>query len=131
MSFLGINIFLDQGKFANHVYRKQTFSGNYTRFDSSLPSTYKVAMIYFLLYRFLQICSDMTKFHLKMVVLMDVLKNDGYPENFINNCFKSLLDNKRRIKEKVIIVPKKPLCLVHPHLGPPLSLQTITKFSKL
>ena len=97
MSLLDVNIFCDQGKFANHVYRKQTFSGTYTHFDSFLPPIYKIGMIYFLLYRFLQICSDMTKFHLKMVKLMDVLKNHGYPENCINNYFKSLLNNKHKI----------------------------------
>ena len=30
---------------------------------------------------------------------MDVFKSNRYPENFINNYFKTLLDNKRRIQE--------------------------------
>ena len=54
-------------------------------------------------------------------------KSDGYPENFIiDNCFKTFLDNKHRTQEKVVTVPKKPLFLVLPYLGP-LSLQTRTK----
>ena len=57
---------------------------------------------------------------------MDVFKNNGYPENFIN----TFLDNKHRIQEKVITVPKKPLFLVPPYLEP-LSLQTKTKLRKL
>ena len=64
-----------------------------------------------------------------MVKLTDVFKNNGYPENFINNCFKVFLDNKYRIQEKVITVPKKTLFLVLPYLGP-LSLQTRTKLRK-
>ena len=48
------------------------------------------------------------------------------PENFINNCFKVLLNNKHRIQEKVITVLKKPLCLVNPYLGSVL-LKTITE----
>ena len=64
-----------------------------------------------------------------MVKLIDVFKNNGYPENFINNCFKVFLDNKYRIQEKVITVPKKTLVLVFPYLGP-LSLQTRTKLRK-
>ena len=64
-----------------------------------------------------------------MVKLTDVFKNDGYPENFINNCFKEFLDNKYRIQEKVITAPKKTLFLVLPYLGP-LSLQTRTKLRK-
>ena len=31
---------------------------------------------------------------------MDVLKSNGYPENFINNCF----NNKHKMQEKVITV---------------------------
>ena len=48
---------------------------------------------------------------------------------FINNCFKVFLDNKYRVREKVITVPKKTLFLVLPYLGP-LSLQTRTKLRK-
>ena len=54
---------------------------------------------------------------------MDVFKSNGYPENFINNCFKAFLDSKHRMQEKVITVPKKPLFLVLPYLGP-LSLSS-------
>ena len=57
---------------------------------------------------------------------MDVFKSDGYPENFINNHFKTFLDNKNRIQEKV---PQKPLFLVLPCFGP-VSLQTTIKLRK-
>ena len=63
------------------------------------------------------------KFHFELVKLMHIFKNNGYPENFINNCFKTFLDNTHRIQENVITVSKKPLFLVLPYLGP-LSLQT-------
>ena len=35
---------------------------------------------------------------------MDVFKSNGYPETFINNCFKTFLDNRDRIQEKVVTV---------------------------
>ena len=60
---------------------------------------------------------------------MDVFKSNGYPENLINNCFKTFLDNKHRIQEKIITVTKKLLFLVHPYLGP-LSLHTRIKLRK-
>ena len=94
-----------------------------------MPSSNKIGLLHTLLYRCFQICSDWTKFHLELVKLIDVFKNNGYPENFINNCFKVFLDNKYRIQEKVITVPKKTLFLVLPYLGP-LSLQTRTKLRK-
>ena len=55
--------------------------------------------------------------------------NNGDPENFINNCFKVILDNKYRVREKVITVPKKTWFLVLPYLGQ-LLLQTRTKLRK-
>ena len=64
-----------------------------------------------------------------MVKFTDVFKSNDYPENFINNCFKTLLDKKYRIQEKVITVTKKPLFLVLPYLGP-LSWQTRAKLRK-
>ena len=75
------------------------------------------------------ICSDLTKFNLELVKLMDVFKSNGYSENFINNNLKVLLDIKHRIQEKVINVPKKPSFSVLPYLGP-LSLRTRTMLRK-
>ena len=59
---------------------------------------------------------------------MDVFKNNDYPGNFVNS-FKSFLDNKHRIPEKVITDSKKSLFIVHPYLEQ-LSLQTRTKLGK-
>ena len=49
---------------------------------------------------------------------MDVFKGKGYPGNFIDNRFKTFLDNKHRTQEKVNTVPKKPLFFVFSYLGP-------------
>ena len=129
MSFLDVIIIRERDKFTTSVQLKPTFSGIYTHFDSFLPSSNKIGSLHTLLYRCFQICSDWTKFHLELVKLIDVFKNNGYPENFINNCFKVFLDKKYRIQEQVITVPKKTLFLVLPYLGP-LSLQTRTELRK-
>ena len=73
-----------------------------------------------------QICSDWSKFHSEVVKLIGVFKSNAYLENFISNCFKTVLDNKHRIQEKVIPMPKKPLLLALPYLRP-LSLETRNK----
>ena len=122
MSVLDANIIREKGKFTTSVYRKPTFSGIYTHFDSFLTPINKTDFLHTLSYRW-------TKFHLELVKLIDVFKSNSYPENFINNYFKVLLVNKYRIHEKVITVPKKHLFLVLPHLGP-LSLQTRNKLKK-
>ena len=111
--FLDVNIIREPGEFTTSVYRKSTFSGICTHFDSFLPSAYKIGMIHTLLYRCFRICSYWTKFHLELVKLMDVFRSSSWAENFINNYFKTFLDNKYRIKEKITTVPRKTLCLVH------------------
>ena len=54
-------------------------------------------------------CSDLNQFRLEFVNLTDVCRSNGYPENFINNCFKKFLDNKCTVQEKMITMPNKPL----------------------
>ena len=46
MSFLDIAIIREDKTFTTSVYRKPTFSGVYTHFDSFLPSTYKFGTVY-------------------------------------------------------------------------------------
>ena len=94
MSFLDVNIIHEKGKFTTSVDRKPTFSGIYTHLDNFLPSSNKIGLLHTLLYRCFRIYSDWSKFHLELVKLIDVLKNNGYPENFINNCSKVFLDKK-------------------------------------
>ena len=45
ISFLDNNAIHEQDKLTS-VYRKPTFSGVYTHFDSFFPNTYKIGMIY-------------------------------------------------------------------------------------
>ena len=62
-SFRDVEVSQDKGKFVKPVYRKPTFSGVYTHFESFLPTVYKFGMIYTLAYCCFKICSDWTKFH--------------------------------------------------------------------
>ena len=46
MSSLDVQIICDDKTFTTSVYRKPTFSGVYTHFDSFLPTTYKFSIVY-------------------------------------------------------------------------------------
>ena len=74
ISFLDVNIIREQERFTTSVYRKSTFSGVFTHFDSVLPSSYKIALLHKFLCRCFQICSDWTKFNLELAKLIDVLR---------------------------------------------------------
>ena len=58
-------------------------------------------MIHTLLYICSRICSDWIKFHLELVTVLDVLKGNSYPDNFINNYFKTFLNSKHEFKKKL------------------------------
>ena len=79
LSFLDVEITREQGKFTTTVFRKPTFSGVYSNFESFLPSVYKFSMVYTLVYRCFRICSNFSE--------RDILK-EWLPENFIDKCFK-------------------------------------------
>ena len=125
-SFLDIEVIREQGKFSTTIYRKPTFSGVYSNFESFLLSVYKFGMVYPLVYRCFRICSDWIKFHVELTFLKEIFCKNGYRENFIDNCFKKFLDNIHLVKEKVPTMERKHLLLVLPYLGV-ISLQTRTK----
>ena len=117
MFFLDIEIIREDKTFTTSVYRKPTFSGVYTHFDCFLLSTYTFGTAYTLACRCLQICSSWTKLHNELVCLKETFSKNGYPEDFINKCFKKFMDNIHVVKETTLTVEKKPLVLVLPYLG--------------
>ena len=129
LSFLDVEVSRDGNTFVTSVYRKPTFSGVYTHFDSLLPSTYKIGMIYTLVFRCFRIWSDWNKFH-KKILLKDISLKNGYPTSFIDKCFKTFLDQLFIKKPQVLTVEKKTLTLVLPFPGN-LSLQTKTKLQNV
>ena len=62
LSFLDVKVSREKGKFVTTVYRKPTFSGVCTYFESFLPTVYKFGMVYALAYCCFKISSDWTKF---------------------------------------------------------------------
>ena len=58
-----------------------------------------------------------------------MFQKNGFPENFIDRCFKLFLNRICILKEKVPTVEKKPLRLVLAYLGT-ISLQTTSKLQK-
>ena len=106
-SFLKCKRWYHEGKFVTTVYRKPTFSGVYTHFESFLPTIYKFGMVYTLAYRCFKICSDWTKFHEELSFLKQVFLKNGYPLSFIDNCFKTFVDKLFIKRPQLITVEKK------------------------
>ena len=130
LSFLDVEVSRDGNTFVTSVYRKPTFSGVYTHFDSFLLSTYKIGMIYTLEFRCFRFCSDWNKFHKEIIFLKDIFLKNGYPTSCIDKCFKTFLDQSFIKIPQVLIVEKKILTFVLSFSGN-LSLQTKTKLQNV
>ena len=105
LSFLDVEIILEQGKFTTAFYRKPTFSGVYSNFESFLRWVYIFGMVYTLVYRCFCICSNWTQFHTELISLKGKIQKNTYTENFVDKCFKTHL-----VKENVPTVEKKRVC---------------------
>ena len=77
MSSLGVQIIRDDKTFTTSVYRKPTFSGVYTHFDSFLPTAYNFSIVYALACRCLRISSSWTILHNESVCRKEIFLKNG------------------------------------------------------
>ena len=78
LPFLDVLVFRETSHFTTSVYRKPTFTGVYTRWDSFCATSQKIALIRSLTLRAKRICSGK---HLdkEIVVLKSIFARNGYP----------------------------------------------------
>ena len=65
--------------FSTSVYRKKTFTGLYTKWDSFTPRKYKINLVCTLPYRCIRICSSPRLLQLALDDLKRILSLKGYP----------------------------------------------------
>ncbi len=73
--------------FLTSIYRKPTFSGLYTRWDSFSPKQRKINLINTLVHRALMICSK-SRLDSELDKIRSILIENGYPEDVISDCFR-------------------------------------------
>ena len=76
--------------FSTAVYRKPTFTGLYTRWDSFSCRRYKINLIRSLVSRAVKICSEDTLEN-EIEQLRQILANNGYPSNVVERVIRSAL----------------------------------------
>ena len=107
--FLDIKITRHNQHFKTPVYRKPTFIGVFTHYESYLDQTSKKTLIDTLLFRCFSVCSDNTLFHLQVENVREILKNNSYSSRIIKQSIRSFL-NKLYVPKKLIsTVPKEKL----------------------
>ena len=74
LSFLDIKNIRENNIFTISVYRKLTFSGVFTNFESFIPNSYKYALIFTLLHRAFKLCSNFELFHQEIENLKNIFR---------------------------------------------------------
>ena len=110
LPFLDVLISREGHSLITSLYRKPTFSGLYTNFNSYISDRYKTGLIYCLLFRIFTLTVDWVKFHEEVKFLSDTFRKNQYPQFFIDRCIKLFLNRKMSSdtgaeieKEKLII----------------------------
>ena len=85
LSFLDVKITSGSNGFSTSVFRKATFSGVFTNFDSFIFESYKTGLIFTLLFHYFIICSDIQSFHLEVDHLWQIFKCNNYPVTIIRH----------------------------------------------
>ena len=97
--------------FSTNLYRKKTFTGLYTNFDSLSPIQYKINLISVLIYRAYHICSSYLSFHEKVCSIKRFLQQNQFPIYLINRIIKKFLDRQYSTINKLQNVPKLPVLI--------------------
>ena len=131
LPFLDIKTFREDNQFRTSIYRKKTFTGLYSNYNSLIPSTYKKGLILTLLFRIYSICSNWLLINEEFTFLKKILKLNGYPSSLIEKCISQFLIkvNSNSKKKNDTQEDKKSLCICLPYLGT-LSLRMKTQISK-
>ena len=88
LAFLDVNITKHNRAFKTGIYRKPTFSGIYTNFNSLIPDEYKTGLVTTLLERCFQISSNYETIHKEIEKLKSILLKNAYPIHFLDKTTK-------------------------------------------
>ena len=101
MPFFDVNVSSENSKFVTNTYRKETFTGVYSKFSSFTLLEHKFGLVYTLLQRCFCLVSDMSKFRFEIEKLKEILLSNGYSIKFIDKCISKSM-NKLYIKKSVM-----------------------------
>ena len=117
LPFLDVKVFRDVDCFTTSIHRKATFSGVFTNYSAFIPIEYKRGLIATLLHRAYMVNSSLSGLHDEITRLKEILKKNGYPENFLDRCILKFFNKVYETKPTVTTVPKKEVRIILPFLG--------------
>ena len=129
LPLLDVSVTHDRNSFSTSFYRKKTFTGLHPDFATLLPNKYKVNLIRVLVYRAFHICSTYSNFHVEVVRVKGILRENCFPLPLVDRVVKTL-DQQFSKRPQTNSEGKVFLVFCLPFLGS-YSLQVETKLSGL
>lgn len=99
INFLDVHIEKNGEKFETSVYRKDTNDGSCLNFNSICPFRYKTGVIKTLLHRAYIISSTWENLHKELERIKQLLINNNFPIQLIDNTIKNFLNAKFKVNE--------------------------------
>ena len=119
--FINVNVsilYQHLNSFSTSIYRKKTFTGLYTKWDSFTPRKYKINLIRTLTYRCFRICSSASLLQSALNDVKKLLSRNGYPPGIVTYNMNDVINrHQNRPKDPVTTVPKKEIFIALPYLG--------------
>ena len=117
LPFLDVNVTKTSNEFITSVYRKPTYTGLTTKYDSFTPSIYKKNLVSILIYRAFKISRDYLSFHFELEFISKILCKNGFPLHYVQGVIKQFLNKVHSVKTTVSTVPKDIVFVRLPFLG--------------
>lgn len=83
LPFLDINIKRINNTLSTSIYRKPTFTGLLSKYESFAPILYKKNLVSTLTFRAFKLCSNYVNFDKEIKFIKNILQNNGYPLRFV------------------------------------------------
>ena len=92
LPFLDLHVKRQESCFTTTIYRKATFTGLLSKFESFTPLKYKENLIATLIHRAYKLCSSFSNFDVEVNFLKSILAKNGYPLYLIEKQIKKVLN---------------------------------------
>lgn len=117
LPFLGTFVHRRGDYYQTSTYRKPTFSGLYTHFESCVPMRYKTGLIQILLFRAFKLCSSYELLHSEFDKIRSILFSNGYAKPLIDKIIKRFLWHKFQPPTKYPTAERLEVTVVLPFVG--------------
>ena len=117
LPFLDVYVMRHNFRYITSVYRKPTFSGVYTHYDSYIPLSYKSSLVSTLLYRAFSICCNWKQIHEEIESIKSIMIKNGYPIQLLDRAITTFLGRLHKPCQKAKEECQEAAMIVLPFLG--------------